>query len=472
MNIVKCHPFDGKPVFHLPTVFGAATGKEFLFSIPVTGKQPITLTAENLPEGLSLSDRVLSGKIEKDADYSLTFTAQNDEGTASASLTLRVREGLSLLTPLVGFCSWSAFGSRVTQADIERSADQLVECGLADYGFSHVNLDSGWQGVYGGKHDAIAPNAKFPDMKKMTDHIHRCGLKAGIYSTPMLTAWGCPEEFASIPGCTVGEPDLRFTWYNGGVGKEHREENNVRQWDEWGFDYLKYDWAPTEPVNADLMKQALNKASRHFSFCVTVRASEAYGPYWRENCNSWRDNEDSIDEWDNLKRRSYTVDVWKKYVCPGHFYDLDMLEIGRNAFYDGENRLSEDELLFSYTLRAFFLSPIQISTPLDRLNDFEKDILCNEEMLRLHRDALCDYPTRIVGGEHDALRVYRRTLENGDCAVAVFNTSDEEQNGKILLENARPVLDVWTGEKSEKTNVLTYRAAAHGVAVYRILYSE
>jgi alpha-glucosidase (family GH31 glycosyl hydrolase) len=67
---------------------------------------------------------------------------------------------------------------------------KMVESGIAEYGYSYVNLDSGWQHEYGGEFDAIMPNFKFPDMKEMTDRIHALGFKCGIYSTPMLNAWG------------------------------------------------------------------------------------------------------------------------------------------------------------------------------------------------------------------------------------------------------------------------------------------
>ena len=472
MNIKKTNPFDGKPQFHMASVYGAATGKEILFRLPITGKRPIAVSADSLPNGLTLNDRILSGKITEEQDITIRLTAKNELGEESFSFVLRIRDGLSLVTPLVGFCTWNAFGSAVTQEDVCRSADWLIESGLADYGYSYVNLDSGWQGVYGGEYDAIMPNEKFPNMRKMTEHIHSYGLKAGIYSTPMLTAWGCPKEFSSIPGCTVGEPDLLYTCVNGGIGKDRREENNVRQWDDWQFDYVKYDWAPADPSNADPMKKALDKASRSFSYCVTPRASDSYGPYWQRNCNAWRDNDDSIDEWNNVKRRFFTVDRWKPYVGPGHFYDLDMLEIGRNAFWDGENRLTEDEILFAYSLRAFFLSPIQVSTPIEGLTEWEKDVLCNDEMLRLNQDALCDYPTCIASEHYSEKRIFRRNLENGDFAFAVFNASDESFDGLIALEKPHTVLDVWTGESVENTCALPYHAEPHSVRIFRVICSE
>lgn len=67
----------------------------------------------------------------------------------------------------------------------------------------------------------------------------KCTKKCGIYSTPMLRAWGCPVELESIPSCTQGEPDELFSERNKGIGVIRKERNNVLQWTEWGFDYLK-----------------------------------------------------------------------------------------------------------------------------------------------------------------------------------------------------------------------------------------
>ena len=55
-------------------------------------------------------------------------------------------------------------------------------------------------------------------MKALTDYIHAKGLKAGIYTSPgPLTCAG----FA---------------------GAYQHEAQDARQFADWGFDFLKYDW--------------------------------------------------------------------------------------------------------------------------------------------------------------------------------------------------------------------------------------
>ena len=339
MKIAHSVPFAGKPSIHAPSVFGASTGKPVLYRIPVTGKRPLAVSVAGLADGLSLKDGVISGSVAEDDEFFAVVRAENAEGADERRIRFVVAPDTRLLTPLMGFTSWNAFGSKVTQERMEKTADALVASGLADYGYGYVNIDSGWQREYGGPFDAIQPNAKFPDMKGFCERTHAKGLKCGIYSTPMLKAWGCPEEFESIPGCSRGEPDPLYSC-TAPIGSEKLERNNVRQWDEWGFDYLKYDWTPCDPTHAARMRRALLGATRDFALCVTVNAGECYWKFWRENCASWRCNSDSLDEWGRIKAFLDGIDRWKPAVCRGHYFDLDMMETGALAWNDGRTRIT------------------------------------------------------------------------------------------------------------------------------------
>ena len=467
MKIAKACPFEGKPVINMPSVYGGCTGKEILFRIPVIGKRPIRLRTEGLASGLRLEQNIISGIVEEDCQFEVSIYAENEEGSAEARVLFKIQADTMLLTPLMGFTSWNAFGSKVTQNDMEKTAELLLEKGIADYGYCYMNIDSGWQKEYGGPYDAIMPNDKFPDMGGFCRRMHERGLKCGIYSTPMLTAWGCPEELSSIPGCTRGEPDILSTCCNGGIGKEHLESNNVRQWEEWGFDYLKYDWSPTDPVNADLMKRELKKAGREIALCVTVSADRFYRRYWSRNCCSWRNNADSRDDWSVLKGYMNTLEGWEGAVRQGHFYDLDMLEIGHIKSNDGQSHLTEREALFAYTLRAFFLSPIQISCRLESLTEFEFDLICNEEIIRMNQDSLAEYPRLVSKNAEGSVMVYERHLENGDLAVAVFNTSDSAVRQSLDLGAYSRVRNLWTKTDMPAAGKLECVVEAHCAVVLR-----
>ena len=468
VKIAKATPFEGKPKIMMPSVYGFSTGKEMFYTVPVIGKRPIHISVRNLPDGLCFTDGKFSGKIDADVEYSVTVIAENELGRAEKEVRLSVAPDNLLRTPLMGFTTWNAYESAVSAEKVLRAAHLMRDLGIAEYGYGYINLDSGWQKEYGGKYDAVMPNEKFPDMKAMYDEIHSLGFHGGIYSTPMLTAWGCPREYGSVPGCTVGEPDILYTMQNGGIGVVRKEENNVRQWVEWGVDYLKYDWTPTDPHNAEFMKKELRAAERDIAFCATVSASDAYGRYWQKNCSSWRDNCDSVPYFSNIRNRFDTVDKWENFVCAGHFYDLDMLAIGRQDLFSELPSLSENEELAEYTMTAFFSSPIQLSCHLDKLTEFEFDMICNDEIIEINQDSLASYPKlQKTYGQRDTV-IYRRELCNGDFAVAVFNMGDTAFSDTYELGGMYRVRDVWAKENIGTADRLEIELMPHSAAVYRM----
>ena len=91
----------------------------------------------------------------------------------------------------------------------------MVEKGLADHGWSYINIDDGWQGRRGGRYNAIQPNKKFPDMAALTREIHDMGLRVGIYSTPWI------GTYAAHIGSYSDRPDGENEWIEKGLHNEN-----------------------------------------------------------------------------------------------------------------------------------------------------------------------------------------------------------------------------------------------------------
>ena len=470
-KIAPAAPFSGAPKINLASIFGASPNKPFLLRIPVTGERPIRYGVHNLPKGLTLHDNIITGQIDESGVYKIVLTAENSLGKAEKTVTLEIEPNHVIVTPLLGFTTWNAFAARVTQQDMINTAHNLVKHGLSEYGYRYVNLDSGWQHEYGGEFDAIQPNPKFPDMKAMTDELHSLGFKCGIYSTPMLTAWGCPQEYKSIPGCTQGEPDIRFSRTNKGIGVIHKEKNNAKQWEAWGFDYLKYDWSPTDTVNAELMRQELIQLDRDFGFCVTVRAISGYAAYWANYVNSYRNNADSQGYWKNL------LDIYRSYfgyendMKKGHYFDLDMLDVGNCVFKNREDFLTEDEQIVSYSMRAFLNSPIQISAVLDEISDFDLAMYCNEEVIAINQDTAFAPSLPVFRYKKDdaILDIYEKLLEDGSYAYAFFNMGETSENVNTVFSEESNLRDVWAKEDLGVLDTLNFIMPKHTV---RIIKSE
>lgn len=443
-EIALARPFKGIPKINLPSIIGASPKKPILIRIATTGARPIDYEVKNLPDGLFLDGNIIRGEIEKNGSYEIEILAKNPQGVSKKAITLEIFDQNVLVTPLLGFTSWNAFAQHVTQNDIEAIADRLVSLGISEYGYNYVNTDSGWQGEYGGELDAIMPNKKFPDIKKMTDKIHSLGLKCGIYSTPMLNAWGCPDDLPSIPGCTQGEPDHRFPDTNGGIGVIHKEENNAKQFAKWGFDYLKYDWGPvTDTVNADLMRRELIKLDRDFGFCVTVCAPIGFVNYFSKYCSSYRNNPDTLANFENLKKVYESYFDYRVHMKKGHYFDLDMLDFGTCRLHTMWNILTNDEKIIQFSIRAFLSSPIQISSTLERADDFELSVYCNEEVLKISQDCAFKIPEYVkqINEEKRYLHILEKELEDEKFAYMLLNLGEVEE--EIAIEKSQKIYDVW-----------------------------
>ena len=468
-KIATAKPFSGAPKINIASVFGASPEKPFLLRIPVTGQRPITYGAKNLPAGLKLEDNIITGTVAAEGEYEFILTAENALGKAEKKVKLEIKPWNMLVTPLLGFTTWNAFGSDVTQEDVENTAQKLVDLGITEYGYRYMNLDSGWQYQYGGEYDAVMPNWKFPNMKKMTEKIHGLGMKAGIYSTPMRTAWGCPKEFESIPGCTTGEQDHRYTSIMGGIGVERKEKNNALQWADWGFDYLKYDWRPTDTVNAELMRQELVQLDRDFGFCVTIRAIKEFYEYWSKYCNSYRSCPDTHREWPNLIKIYRSYFDFMEYVNKGHYVDLDLLDLGTCRCESVRGTFTEDEQIVAYSVRAFLNSPIQISSTMENLDDFELSLYCNEEIIAINQDASFNTALPIYQAEQDdsILHVFEKQLEDGSYAYAFFNFGETKQKVLAQFEAKSALRDVWAKEDLEDTQYLNLNMMPHTVRILK-----
>ena len=85
--------------------------------------------------------------------------------------------------PIMGWSSWNTYRINISEDLIKRQAEAMVSLGLKDAGYRYINIDDGFFGYRDEKGVLQTHPERFPNgVKGVADHIHRLGLKAGIYS--------------------------------------------------------------------------------------------------------------------------------------------------------------------------------------------------------------------------------------------------------------------------------------------------
>ncbi|WP_434981332.1 NPCBM/NEW2 domain-containing protein [Daejeonia sp. YH14] len=491
--ILTPKPSD-KPKINSASVYGGRPNSPFLFRVAATGDKPMTFSAKNLPDGLTLDSQtgIITGKIGIKGTYEVVLNAKNAKGSASKKLKIEIG-GRIALTPTMGWNSWNCFGHEVSADKVKRAVDALVKSGLVNHGWNYINIDDSWQYNRDGKDTSyngkmrdengyILTNSKFPDMKTLGDYIHGNGLKMGIYSSP--GPWTCG-------GC---------------AGSYGYEKQDAESYAKWGVDYLKYDWCsyggvidglpdndpnkvPSLAFNGGgdldkgvkpfkLMGNLLKMQSRDIVYNL---CQYGMGDVWKwggeSDAQSWRTTNDITDTWASVKSIALAQDKAAPYAKPGNWNDPDMLVVGVVGWGNPhQSRLKPDEQYLHISLWSIFSAPLLIGCDLEKLDDFTLNLLTNDEVIAVNQDALGKQGVCLQTiGE---LRIYVKELEDGGKAVAFANFGREKVNmsykdfKKLRISGRQTVRDIWRQKDIANVNTsneaLSLDIPAHGVAYYKL----
>lgn len=474
-------------------LFGARPGAQFLFTVTATGDRPMTFAAAALPKGLRIDSATgrISGRVAKAGTYDVTVTAKNALGEASRNLRIVIGDRIAL-TPPMGWNSWNCWARDVTQEQVLSSARAMVESGLADHGWTYINIDDGWQGRRGGKYNAIQPNDKFPDMKALTEEVHDLGLKLGIYSTPWV------GTYAAHIGSYSDNPDGENQWIKDGLcnenfryekkggnyWKDRKEmyhhgaysfvEADAKQWAEWKVDYLKYDWNPNDLYHVKEMHDALRATDRDIVYSLSNKAPFADAPLWVEYSDCWRTTGDIRDTWKSISSIGFSQQKWAPFCGPGHWPDADMLVVGLVGWGPKLHytKLTADEQYTHMSLWAMLASPLLIGCDLARMDPFTKSLLTNDEVIDINQDPLGVHAT--IVREEGEQAIYVKQLDGGAMAVGLFNKGEKPAaigfDLKLLgLRGTQTVRDVWRQSDIAKTDdKFETTVNPHGVVLLKL----
>ncbi|MBV9865428.1 MAG: putative Ig domain-containing protein [Abitibacteriaceae bacterium] len=456
------------PRINGPRVYGQRPGRPFLYTIPATGDEPMTYSVEGLPVGLKVDAKLgrISGTVANAGDYKVRLTASNALGKDTKTLLIKIGDQICL-TPPLGWNSWNCFGGAVDQEKVRAQAQAMAKSGLVKHGWTYINIDDTWQGKRGGKYNALQGNEKFPDMKQMCDEIHALGLKAGIYSTPWVTSYARhaggsaenPEGTWAPPPPGPKQVNKKILPY--AVGKYSFAKQDAKQWADWGFDYLKYDWNPIEVPQVEEMANALKESGRDFAYSLSNSAPFAGVADWARLANAWRTTGDIRDNWKSMTGNGFSQDKWASFAGPGHWNDPDMLVVGQVGWGPKlhPTGLTPDEQYTHITLWCLLASPLLIGCDMTQLDDFTLSLLTNDEVLAVDQDSLGQQARRVKEDLQTGLEVWSRPLADGTLAVGLFNRGRYEvesprrpRAGEQTSPQVWKLLDRATGKTTEFTS--------------------
>ncbi|MDQ1815725.1 glycoside hydrolase family 27 protein [Massilia sp. CCM 9210] len=370
-------------------------------------------------------------------------------------------------TPQMGWNSWNKFACNIDEKLIRETADAMVRIGMKDAGYEYVNIDDCWHGKRD-KNGNIQPDPeRFPSgMKALADYVHAKGLKLGIYSDAGATTCG-------------GRP-----------GSRGHEYQDAITYAAWGIDYVKYDWCDTKGLNAaaayTTMRDAIRSAGRPMLFSMCEWGDNKPWEWGADIGHSWRTTGDIYPCWDcEINHGSWSAfgvlrildkqAGLRKHAGPGHWNDMDMMEVGMG--------MTEDEDRAHFSIWAMMASPLISGNDLRSMPESTRKILTNKDVIAINQDKLGVQAWKFMS--EGTLELWAKPLANNEWALMILNRglgaisykvdwkkhkiSDDLSKRELdINKTAYRWTDAWTGKAGDTGKTLDLTIASHSVAMLHL----
>ena len=187
--------------------------------------------------------------------------------------------------------------------------------------------------------------------------------------------------------------------------------------------------------------------------------------------NSWRATNDIIPAYRTLPRILNQVVPQTDFAGPGHWLDLDMLEVGNNVF-----TIPEEETHFS--LWAILKSPLVIGAALKdtytSISQASLAILQNKNVIAYNQDSLGVAASFRRRWTAEGYEVWAGPLSGSRTVVALINLENVARSltldlPDVGIQKSGSIKDIWNGVTA--TNVLTSytgQVLAHGTLLLEL----
>lgn len=369
-------------------------------------------------------------------------------------------------TPQMGWNSWNRFACNIDEKLIRETADAMVKIGLKDAGYQYINIDDCWHGQRDANGNIQPDPQRFPSgIKALADYVHARGLKLGIYS--------------DVGNTTCGHRP----------GSRGHEYQDAKTYAAWGVDYLKYDWCDSQGLSAvgayTTMRDAIHAANRPILFSICEWGDNKPWEWAPAVGNSWRTTPDIYPCWDcEMNHGSWSqlgvlriLDKQaglRKYAGPGHWNDMDMLEVGMG--------MSEDEDRAHFSIWAMMDSPLILGNDLRDMPERTRKIVGNREVIAINQDPLGVEALRFYN--QGQVEMWIKPLADDEWAFMILNRGEAPLNyhydwqHQISDDLSRREVDfrkttyrwkdAWSGKLGDTGHRLDVTVPAHGVVLLRL----
>lgn len=380
-------------------------------------------------------------------------------------------------TPILGYNSYNDVACSPNETQITATINALSSKGLTALGFNYFQIDCGWQGYQRLSNGSITyDKTPFPNgIKPLSDLARSKGMKWSMYT--------CQGVYSCDTSYNPHRP--------GSLGYEKQD---AAMFAAWNTEYVKVDNCFVDP-NQNAPKDARTDFPARYGNMSTALAnvgikgmlvcqwgvpyqspsSGLEGPaQWTPALStSFRVSDDIATGWANVLRitnEAIHVNL-KNSSGPGHFADMDLLEVGNPG-------MTYTEQATHFAIWGVFKSALMISTNVPNMSSATMSILQNKDIIAINQDSL-GVPVKLVQRYTDDSDVYFGPLANGDRVVFLFDQSNKARTLSIdfatLGISSATARDLWSGQTVSGASSFSKSVGARDVLLLRlskIVYSN
>ena len=341
-------------------------------------------------------------------------------------------------TPILGWnnCQLDCAPVFPNDAIVRSTAVLLRSTGLADAGYTHLNLDDAWMSYQRDLSGSLQPNTtRFPNFTDTLAFVRSLNLSVGLYTA------------AGDKTCS------------GKTGSCRHEDTDASQFIQWGISHVKDDACSTcrDPTKkgaaADYtaMMGGLKRAAEKAQVEAPLLMVEGQPPFPEAADGRYGDvrrvGHDINANWlSMLSLVDIGSGLWP-YARPGFFNDLEMMELGNGDFVADESAAALGRARAHMTMWSVMKSPLVLSTNLSALGRATLSVATNAIAIGVNQDPLGTQARRVKStptSSYQLPRPRRRDLRDVIAVAAKCDARRPTQHWKWshAVDNHREISSV------------------------------